>query len=984
MTKTLNLLIVFILFAGPLVEAQGEPPVTDVYSVQGNCASQGQYTAQALENLRKVRDVLNKLKDNPACKGLSSTMNATFDQLATNVEQIRAGNQSQDGMQAQRMASLPNEIMSLRSFAKQPSYMQGAAMGLLVNSQLTSERLKTVAQGGKDIENQLTPQDAQNIISQTKRLKSVASTSLDMVGSVMQSVLDANKDCLDAPTGAAAVSAMANLAAVYSNQGPTAIGTKAAKVVNQIVTYMTRDKKYIDGIRKLNSREFVSSISCLIETTSEGFCAAGDARLLLDSVIDTYQLKEYKVQTGLKDAKGNPAVETRVEATTNNFTSLLKKGALAGNYILATQVPMVTDWLTKVQFGTEPQLSAEAQFKIQTFNNGNSPVTIYWDIMSQFNMKWAQLRNTTSLASKQNTVLEMLRIVWSGFGNTPEGLSENFFTRVHQPIRLPFVLMGMKYEEMPEVVFKPKVGSFPMSADQYLNINFQNLPQFQDPDQLAQVIKKNADEIYSKATTLANQYFLTFFIPDELAVVSESMVGMNKGDVRSGLARMDEYLADFIDRMAQPGGDPSMISLAQDTRSRIGKLLAHYKRLHETALQMVADKQAHKLDDKAFTTMISKQSREFLADVYDQFNVKLMRAAFISNRMLLIVKKDYTLAMQKRGQMNQKTEELLLATGLDSLQQIFSSAGLNLATAKQDLSSAQNIYFESLKALEPVIRDELIKGINYNRILSDEKILTAWDQWKDANKHTFMRFASQTPGDESLTVTRYLKGFFNNIWTSMVPGANDGEYMFPTVGRQLSILTGEKMLPNISAPNLEAAASERAKLCTQTLAFFDLRPYWYVCHDSTLWSVFYNAKKYENNSNLTDLAKNYLSVPYAQKAYEGLERKGSEVTYTKSTMANNLNGRICALREHYRRNYVVQLTAGLRRETEPYVNDYSTIPDHTPPPEVVTSPNSNVKGISGGAAAASGDDSEEETDSPAKAAPAVKGASSAAAAAKHK
>jgi hypothetical protein len=43
----------------------------NVYNLQATCASSGQFTEKALEQTRNIRGIIEKLKNNPACKGLT-------------------------------------------------------------------------------------------------------------------------------------------------------------------------------------------------------------------------------------------------------------------------------------------------------------------------------------------------------------------------------------------------------------------------------------------------------------------------------------------------------------------------------------------------------------------------------------------------------------------------------------------------------------------------------------------------------------------------------------------------------------------------------------------------------------------------------------------------------------------------------------------------------------------------------------------------
>jgi hypothetical protein len=875
-----------------------------VYSIQGACASQGQFSANALELTKKIRDVVTSLKDNPSCKALAESTEASIKSLETAFQTMNSEKEKMGNLE--NLGNADQEISTLRTFVNSSPVMKSSVIDRLLMATLSNHRFKTVASGGEDIERKLTPEKAALILNAKQRIKSAGIAGINTINTTFDAFAQSRASCLDEYKASAVTTALTQMAAaIISNGGPSAANQQVATAVNKIVNFVSRDKKYIDAIRKLNEREFYSSLSCLVEITSEGMCAARDAQALLDEVKRDYVLETKTLEATAEEKKLGLSGRKVVQAKAKNFRSLLENAPMAGHFILTNQIPIITDWLNKLQFGSEPQLPAEATFQIETVKTGMSPFIQMLGIMGEFNKKMAQLKNKDiSFSAKQNLVLEMLGLVTGGFARA-EG--ENFFTRVHAPERMPFALLGIAYENMPQEVFD---SNNPARTDAltYIQLNYQTkMPQFKDPDALALIIKRNADDIFNKASILANQYYLQFFIPDEEAVINESMVGINKGDVRSALMNIDSYLEDFIERMGEKGGDPSNIQLAMDTRNQIRKVLAKYKQLHEFGMRLINDRKMGKLDEAKFIDEIKSQSKDFISTVYQSFNISKMRSGWLAYRMLIIVKSDYAVSVQNRNITNKFTEELLLATGLDSLQQLLNQAGVNLATAQADLAQAQNIYKVNLEALEKVVENPLATHINRLRLIVDPRIKSTADLWKEANKYTWYRYNVNVPGDESWAITKWIQGMLNNIWSGMNPAADNERYAWPKESEQLKYLIGNRMRPDLSGT--QSAYQEYAKLCTQVLAFHDLRPYWYICQNSALLSPFALDPGIKNNPELSNMVFNYLSVPFVSKAYEGLSKNASE--NTKLNEDKNRVNRICALREHYRRNYVVQVTAGL-------------------------------------------------------------------------
>ncbi|MFN8790391.1 MAG: hypothetical protein ACK5Y2_02935 [Bdellovibrionales bacterium] len=926
------------------------------YGIQATCQSSGQFTARALEHTRSVRGVIAKLKDNPACKGLTETLEVGLNGAVQHLETISRlnGLMDQNQPQKEQFKSVGQEMQALRTFAhdlpqgqaQAPSFLPASILTALSRSAMKHQRLHTVANGGPDVETNsrrsLTQNLAQKILGYKAELRTAAMSGITILNTSMESVASAQAGCLDSTSSAFIASGFTKmLAAFLTGSEVSAAGQQAATALNKIVNFVARDKKYIDAIRSLNEAEFYTTLSCLVEMTSKGYCDIEDINTLLREIKKDFNIVERVMEpTEAQKAQGAKPL-TFMEAEAKNFRSLLSKGPMAGHYVLSHQLPLVTEWINKIQFGVEPQLETEATFQVQAFQTGLQPFIQMKEILGRFNNKRAQLENTQSLAAKQNLVLEMLFLVNDGFTNTRNQGGENFFLRVHPVPRMPFALLGIPYNEMPAEVFIPK-NNITMDPQQYIMLNYQtSMPQFKDPDRLAGLIKQNAEEIFKRADGLAQQFFMQFFIPDEVAVVTESMVGMNRGDVRSALAEIDIYVRDFAERMAQPGGDPSFVPLAVDLRDRLGVILAHYKRFHEFALELVEQKADGKLTSQSLQTKMIPMARRFIQDVYDQFYIKTMRAGWLSYRLMLIVKKDYALAMQKRDFSNKELQDLLLATGLESLNQLFNQAGIDFGAAEADIATARDLYWKNLMALEKIAAAPLQNYINENRLRADPNIVTQRDLWMEANRYSFQRHAAKTPTDNhSYQWFRTFVGAANNVVEGLFGGfgliGKDVRYGWPEGFQEVF----NTKLPDLTDTEDGAAQNIWSRNCTVVLAFNNLRPYMYLCQKATFYSPFYDAQKYQGQPQVLRFLKDELSTNFMAKAYAHLD---PQVNYAsirnregvKELINKNRRARICAIRDHYRKNYVMQITAGLKRDNAVYVNEFTRIPER---PVVNTEP----------------------------------------------
>jgi hypothetical protein len=947
-----------VILGGTIAKADLSDPdamSSNVYNINATCASSGVFTAKALEQTRAIRGVISRLKNNPACQGLGESLETAIKGVGENLQTIQDTTNTQpasaDPNKLSDFSSVGDQLQTLRTFSNTlpistsnapdsvPSFSRSSVFAALSATAMKTQRLQSVANGAPDIDQGstgLTKEIARAILGSKDKIRVASMTGLNIINSTMDSIQNAQENCLDPSSSAFVTSALTQTVAAFLTSGGSNLSNQVtASTVNKLVTYLSRDKKYISAIRSLNQAEFYTTLSCLVEMTSEGYCATEDAQMLLTEVKKDYDfVVKTEEPTTKEKEKGSeigvvPKSKQVVEPRIKNFASLLKTGPMAGHYILAHQLPIITDWISKIQFGNEPQLDTEATFQVNAYNASNAPFTRWKILVGNYNKAMSQLPGLTSLAAKQNLVLQMLLNMTGGL--TEEGDTVNFFIRAEIPIRMPFTLIGM---DPPSEVMEAKNNQV-MDPTTYLNINYSKLAPFQDPEKLAVTIKRNAENIYKQADIFAQAYLMQFFIPDEVAIVSESMVGMNKGDVRSALQEVDLYVADFMTRMSEEGGDPAMLSIADGVRRSIGIILAHYKQMHEFGLKMIADKKAGRIRAKDADDKMTTMARGFIQDVYDALSIKKMRGAWLQNRMMTIVKKDYSMAMQKRSFSNKQLQDLLLATGLESLQQLFGEAGVNFGTAQMDLAQARDLYKTNLDALEQVATVPMQNYINEQRLKADGHILTQRDLWIEANKYAYNRQAEKVPTDNAnLQWWRSLLGAANNVVEGLTGGfgliGKDVKYGWPAGGEIFN-----SKLPNLIQSDDGSSEKIWGKNCALILAFQDLRPFWYLCKKATLFSPFADDTKYASQPQVANFINNDLSLNFVKAAYDQLDpnanytaTKDQDKPEVKKLIARNYRSRVCALRTYYRKNYVMQVTAGLKRDSATdYTTSYTSIPD---------------------------------------------------------
>ncbi len=307
----------------------------------GSCVSQGSWTQKALQQTRELESIINKLKDDPNCKGIESVVQ----DIAVAKENLDPGEirtQPTNLFNANRLESLPGEIEALRQYAKSNRQMRKD-----VNELLIKTSLEGIDASVNDKLTRGSPQGAAlGLMSFNQRLGRATSAGLSALNSVMK-VLPNYKQCLSkAPNQALAlIGATVSLTGAFVSGGGGVMQDLGNTIAN-FVTFL-RDNEFANILRGVNETQFWMSMSCLTETVAQSYCSTQDAFSLLD-----YQ------------------------AEVNNLSERIKKepdssNPIEGYFLLQREIPVISDWLQKIQFGVQPQVNTDATYKNQTLDSTN-------------------------------------------------------------------------------------------------------------------------------------------------------------------------------------------------------------------------------------------------------------------------------------------------------------------------------------------------------------------------------------------------------------------------------------------------------------------------------------------------------------------------------------------------------------------------------------------------------------------------------------
>ena len=948
-------------FNGP--ENGGLP--ANVYSFAGKCTSQGAWTAAALQQTAELKTIIRKLKDNEACKGLKDSVLNSMEiatQQLQELDKLKAYTPKNQG--------LLNNVEASRNFMQMemfPTISQVASP--VANSVKELFITSTVLNKASSI--------VEPYLSSKGPTQAATLVGLSMINHTMKSFQDAKADCLDPSIGASLGAGFTKIVSAFLNSGVSPVSNEMTNTIQVLGDYLTRNKVYLEALHTLNDEEFITSLSCLLETISEGYCSARDAKQLLDHALTSMAARVETVQ------KKNPnTLETQnievireqpievVRGQNNDFRLISKNsnysdsisGPLAGYYIVSRQVPIISEWLQKLQYGLPPQNQSESDFKNTVLVNMLNTIIVRTEIEGNFNKNARTLKNPNlDIDSKRGYLLQTIVQLMTDMNraSSRQGSTENFYTSAKPIFYTVFELLGM---EVPDAVLGrggPNEVPFVNNAIAYLNAKYKTLPVFNNPDAAVDEIAKRLVDVLKRVEKNATEYYMQFYIVDKPQIIQDSMIGLD-ANVKEALRNIDLYLADLQRRLtlANPNLDenPHAITIGNiiDTRVRIGRVLARYRELHAFAKELIVSKK----DSATLTKDMEIISRKLLEEVYIQFQVMLARITFLEKRLNSFVMYDYTVAVREGTDLSQDINHMLFATGYDKLLSMFQAQRGELPTTStnNDIQNAMKIYSKNIQALEPLLMRPLVNKITEYRYA--DQPLSKLGIYKKALDDAYKSGLEQVPGEQSNQVQRILRA---NIQRSLYAFFNVSQSDYTSIPVHQRILeafkiTGRTLVgrPNPPANRLDtefnSAQHIMTMLCTQSLAFSNLAPYWYSCKDSVLATPL--RLKDTNDLRLKKVYDEVLSINYRKKAWEEITpdkiiatAKPGQPGHYLYQQKLNLSKRTCALRDYHRLNEVVRVTAAMRSAAPNYKSIYENLykdaeaaPNLNPPPAPATGP----------------------------------------------
>jgi hypothetical protein len=121
-----------------------EPGMSSPYSFGGACASQGVWTQTALSATQNLRKVALQLRDDPNCRAMGTSMQASIQNLESAINRA-----SDSPARVARLSQLPQEIGALRSFLTSAPDLKQQVLRVMMDKSIESATLS--AQVGQEV-----------------------------------------------------------------------------------------------------------------------------------------------------------------------------------------------------------------------------------------------------------------------------------------------------------------------------------------------------------------------------------------------------------------------------------------------------------------------------------------------------------------------------------------------------------------------------------------------------------------------------------------------------------------------------------------------------------------------------------------------------------------------------------------------------------------------------------------------------------------
>lgn len=862
------------------------------YLFTGPCSSQGSWTQDALIQTNRLREITQQLRDDPSCKALGESLQSSFSHIYNDLDNLQKG---LNGAEV-RASNLGKEIRALRETGVNNPLLQKILNANMLTKMFDFALIKSSSNDLKNVQpTRLSSEEKTELLANFgNRMSRVANRGFTIFNQAIDSLPRLQTCLTDTNSSGQVLAASVSMLGALVSSGEDPLGAQTAMAISKLSNVM-REAKFAGVLKKLNQQEFMASIQCIMETTSESFCSARDSRILYEQMKKDLQVRK----------------STKEEEKNNPFPAKIKfDSPLYGFYILTQFAPIITDWLFRIQIGTSPRLREDGAYQIRILNDVNSFYVAKKNIEAEFNNITRNISTFSDYDSKKNyaknLVVKISDLLLQGAGNN---INENFFQKAGSPSEVPFRLLGI---DVPAEVI---AGGAMMPAGTWLDNNYRNMPIFQDPENVPKIVWKNLENILQAAAANAINYYNQNFVADQVGMVNDSFIGLPY-NIKSALQTVDSYLAKLSEKIKTQGKDTTLLGSIEDTRMRIGKIFYRYNDLKKFVDEN-KDLGKTKLDPKDeynYKKDLLKKNIALIDEVYTQFDVMIAKSGFLANRLITFVQYDFQMFVKNSLDNSHEEKdviykEIAFASGKMIFDRLHQMAGNNPALLNLDLDSALRIYKENIAAQEMLLADSYINVLSQLKLSADRQHYDSRSVTFDSIKRAYNDGWTKTANEDRNIVFRVASG----LWNTAKALTGFEEQKYPVQYRSFIGIKDDTIYSTDDEFN--SAKKVFTRMCIQGLAFTgkeNMRAIYNLCNGVILRSPF------EPNQIPDEFKKDYntyLSINFSQKLSDG---------YQKDYRLNHSN-RICAFRDYNRRNLVVNLTVNLK-ESSKLENNYSDNP----------------------------------------------------------
>lgn len=681
-------------------------PANSYASFQVSCASRGYWTAQALGEMSRLQEVLIELQNDPNCRGIESVVSQM-----NSAKQIMAQHDLPVGQNSSRFVNLPSEVSAIYSYIQGGvgGVLMDKAQSLLVNKILGMAAAKNdvgVSSGPTPQTQAASPVDDAQLSWQamSERARRSSLTGMNMMQKVFE-VLPNYEQCVaNRPNqGLALVSAAITMFAAFAS-GENGSTFELGRTLASMVTYL-RNVKFGRMIGKLKQMEYWSNLSCLLESTSNVYCNVQDTYALLD-----YHKVGYRSET---EKQSQTAVGNGPTGLSRDEMQRLQNPdhPLHGYYIMVREIPTVSRWLQEVQFGVEPKLKQDADFKNVTLTTMTNFLAAINNIKAIFNEKMVIYQRTTDINARRNQLFALLKDIVDNqlLGRMGE---ENFFSMAIPEKKLPFYLMG--YEEVPQEVLPNQFRTHSANWADWIENGGKFRGEWADPDKLLDIFRSRLWQVMDSASELGSNWFRQRFNVDPINLISRSVTDPNISAVES-LISIYGYLGKLTERLSKDTTKhyivlPDLI----DTIDRLQKVLGSFQQMRDLTREFFPNGQRQKQDlglliaqlDPDRKKRITEIAGAILTESYIQFNIILQRDTFLANRLNTFVMYDYSDRVRRGEGMDQYVRDLMVVTGRNLIDRLVEAQGTNPNQARVDLDASATLLATNIEVMEEMFEPD--------------------------------------------------------------------------------------------------------------------------------------------------------------------------------------------------------------------------------------------------------------------------------------